>query len=274
MLLAAVGSAQPASFRIVRSDSAAVQALRPDHISTVQVKRDYAANVPATIDEWPVADTRASLRLGDAASSESARRFIAENYRGVPTSVASDMAQLVHLVAECALNEGGMSADHDADLMVHSRLLVKGCHEGPMCPRLHYDKVALRLACTYCGEGTRWLPQSAVNRAALRRLIRPTSTDPWLKRAFVQNTRLYNSVVRWPWQAERQADAGDILLMKGSGWRRGLPRRMRPSSAEEHGAARRALPVLHRSPDAQQLTPSSMAACRALFTVDYGGDDD
>ena len=260
-MLLAVGA--PTSFRIVSDGAAAAHALHSDHISTVQVTRDHFGE-PA---EWSAGDTQACLMLTDAASSESARRFIATHYSSVPQSVGHDMASLVQFVAKCALNEGGLSSD-DANVIVRTRLLVKGSHEGPMCPRLHYDKVALRLACTYSGEGTRWLPQTAVNVAALRRLIRPTSTDPWLKRTLVQNTRLYNAAVRWPWEAERHADAGDILLMKGSGWRRGLPR----SRTSGDDGVRRAFPVLHRSPDAQGATGAS-SACRALFTVDYGGDE-
>ena len=31
--------------------------------------------------------------------------------------------------------------------------------------------------CTYSGQGTRWLPEHAVNLPALRRLIRPTSAE-------------------------------------------------------------------------------------------------
>lgn len=35
------------------------------------------------------------------------------------------------------------------------------------CRKFHADKVGLRLLCTYRGSGTQWLPELAVNRAAL-----------------------------------------------------------------------------------------------------------
>ena len=260
----------PASFRLVSDRDAAIRALQPESVSVVQLQRDLSiAASTSNEDAWQVVDTRASLTLRQAACADASHRFILSHYGAVvPGSVVEDMSQLVQLMADCALREGGVSAD--ADVKVRSRLLVVGCDQGPMCPRLHYDKVALRLACTYTGEGTRWLPQDAVNVGALRRLVRPTSTDTLLKRAFLQNTRLYNTAVRWPWRTERHAETGDVLLMKGSSWRRGLPR-------VQSGGARRAIPVLHRSPDAQPRDDNAVLGTssdyRALFTVDYGGDE-
>jgi hypothetical protein len=35
------------------------------------------------------------------------------------------------------------------------------------CRFFHTDRIGLRLLCTYCGPGTEWLPEEAVNRGAL-----------------------------------------------------------------------------------------------------------
>lgn len=39
--------------------------------------------------------------------------------------------------------------------------------EYDMCKLFHVDKLKLRLLCTYCGEGTEWVPNSHINRKGL-----------------------------------------------------------------------------------------------------------
>lgn len=39
--------------------------------------------------------------------------------------------------------------------------------DGPGCHLFHADRVGLRLLCTYAGQGTEWVPDDAVDRAAL-----------------------------------------------------------------------------------------------------------
>jgi hypothetical protein len=39
--------------------------------------------------------------------------------------------------------------------------------EQPMCPRLHVDRVGIRLLCTYAGPGTQWLDDPAADRSLL-----------------------------------------------------------------------------------------------------------
>ena len=39
--------------------------------------------------------------------------------------------------------------------------------EQPMCPRLHVDRVGIRLLCTYAGPGTQWLEDPAADRSLL-----------------------------------------------------------------------------------------------------------
>jgi hypothetical protein len=223
--------------------------LSTDSVSAVQLKR---AAIPTSSFPWQLSDTKASMTLGEA-SGATAACLVASTY-DAPETVLDDMTMLIRLCARIATHFGA-----DGRTLVNSRLLVTSDLEGPGCPRLHYDKVALRLSCTYVGEGTRWLPQTALNSAALLRLIRPSTEDAFLKQRLLTDTRLYNAAVRWPWYAESRTGTGDVLFMKGSAWRR-LPRAR---------GVKRALPVMHRSPpdDGQ---PHSR---RVLFTVDFGGGD-
>ena len=105
------------------------------------------------------------------------------------------------------------------------------------------SEVALRLACTYLGEGTRWLPASSVNDAALIRLLRLSPGDSWLKERFMTDTRLYNAAVKLPWGSEGRTETGHVLFMKGSEWRRGQPRHRINTSANA-GGRMRARPLL------------------------------
>ena len=73
--------------------------------------------------------------------------------------------------------------------------------------------------------------------------------------------RLHYDAVRWPWCRERRTNTGDVLVMKGSGWRRGLSRDRN---------LQRAFPVMHRSPSVS--SDGKLPLNRVLFTVDFGGD--
>jgi hypothetical protein len=69
-----------------------------------------------------------------------------------------------------------------------------------MCPRFHCDNLPVRLATTYLGPASEWLPEAAVNRAGLGA---PHPDKP--------------PIVREP-GAIRRLEAGDVALFKGSGW--------------------------------------------------------
>jgi hypothetical protein len=90
-----------------------------------------------------------------------------------------------------------------------------------MCPGWHVDRVGIRLVCTYQGPGTQWLADQGVDRRDLRSA--QTGGAAWI-----------------------QADAGEIVLLKGTLWQ----------GNEGFGA-------VHRSPD---LAPN--AALRTLVTLD------
>lgn len=90
-----------------------------------------------------------------------------------------------------------------------------------MCPGWHVDRVGIRLVCTYRGPGTQWLDDQDVDRGDLR--AAPTEDG-----AFIQ------------------ANAGDIVLLKGSLWQ----------GNDAFGA-------IHRSPGID-----SSASLRTLITLD------
>lgn len=85
--------------------------------------------------------------------------------------------------------------------------------ENAMCPRFHYDKLPVRLVTTYHGPGSEWLPEWALNRQGLGA---PNPEKP--------------EIITAPTAIQHLA-AGDLALIKGSGW----------IGNEEHG-------LVHRSP--------------------------
>ncbi|TVP53334.1 MAG: DUF1826 domain-containing protein [Halomonas sp.] len=82
-----------------------------------------------------------------------------------------------------------------------------------MCPRFHCDNLPVRLVSTYMGPGSEWLPEYAINREGLGA---PHPNRP--------------EIVRDEAAIQSMA-AGDIALIKGSGW----------IGNEHHG-------LVHRSP--------------------------
>ncbi|WP_434986588.1 DUF1826 domain-containing protein [Vreelandella zhaodongensis] len=96
-----------------------------------------------------------------------------------------------------------------------------------MCPRFHCDNLPVRLVTTYVGPGSEWLPEYAINRAGLG-APKPDRPD-----IITDDTAI------------QRLSAGDIALIKGSGW----------EGCEEHG-------LVHRSPSLEQ------GQTRLLLTVD------
>ncbi len=96
-----------------------------------------------------------------------------------------------------------------------------------MCPRFHCDNLPVRLVTTYVGPGSEWLPENAINRAGLGA---PTPSRP--------------EIINDPTAIQR-LQAGDIALIKGSGW----------VGCEEHG-------LVHRSPSLDE------GQKRLLLTID------
>ena len=96
-----------------------------------------------------------------------------------------------------------------------------------MCPRFHCDNLPVRLVTTYLGPGSEWLPEAAVNRDGLG-APHPDRPEIVLNPDAVQTLK-----------------AGDIALIKGSGW---------------EGSERSAL--VHRSPSL------ILGQKRLLLTID------
>ena len=96
-----------------------------------------------------------------------------------------------------------------------------------MCPRFHCDNLPVRMVTTYHGPGSEWLPEYAVNRAGLGA---PTPKRPEI----VTDD-----------SAIQHLAAGDIGLIKGSGW----------EGSEENG-------LVHRSPSMKE------GEKRLLMTID------
>jgi len=175
-----------------------------------------------------------------------------------PKAARKDMCRLLYLFATSVLEAG--LAEPATQLRV--RLRVTDLGKGPSCPRLHFDKVKLRLTCAYQGEGTTWLPDNAVNRAALRWLTEAPSGNA-LRDSILQNTEAYNSLLRLPWEKEQQTATGEVLLLKGLGY----------STLLDAQHAHAFVPAVHRSPSSAlgaARTSDQLGSCRrALFTVDF-----
>ncbi len=102
------------------------------------------------------------------------------------------------------------------------------------CRKFHTDNLRYRLICTYAGPGTEWLPNEAVNRAAMD--CTPGCPD----KANAKIMRSESSIER--------ASAGDVLIMK--------------KDLHPHG-----LGLVHRSPPIEHLQGSRVALI--LSTVDW-----
>jgi len=130
-----------------------------------------------------------------------------------------------------------------ADIGILSELLgdLLGCDQlgvrlevirGAMCPRLHVDRVGIRLLCTYRGPGTEWIDDDKVDRSKL---------GPGANGLPDAISGLYGASTT----VERVAPF-DVALLKGSAWQ---------------GNAGRG--VIHRSP-----LPEAGSLPRVLVAID------
>lgn len=102
-----------------------------------------------------------------------------------------------------------------------------------MCPRFHTDNVPCRLITTYAGSGTQWLPEYTVDR---RKLGQGSGGLPDAASGIYTHS---NNI--------KQFSAGDVGLLKGSGW-----------------AGNEAQAIVHRSPEI------ATGEKRLLLTLDFG----
>lgn len=101
-----------------------------------------------------------------------------------------------------------------------------------MCPRFHVDRVPCRLATTYFGGATEWLPHDRVNRSKL---------GPGSKGIPDAQSGLFSKS-----DDIQQLEKGDVALLKGESW----------IGNEEAG-------LVHRSPSLER------GKSRLLLTLDF-----
>ena len=101
-----------------------------------------------------------------------------------------------------------------------------------MCPRLHVDRLAVRMVTTFCGPATQWLPNDAADRC-------------WLGAAGAGQADEVSGLILDP-AALQTLQPGDVALMKGEGW----------EGNQGHG-------LIHRSP----AVPSGQR--RLVLTLDW-----
>lgn len=243
-----VGSASAAAAAVARS-------LREQSVSVVVLQRDAVAHSPKWGDVKEVA-TRMPLSAA-AASGAAMEERLAAVFDFVPDEHRSEMRELLQLFANVAQEAGGANPN----TQLNCRLEVSHGSKGK-CPRFHFDKVSLRLTVSLRGEGTRWLPQSAINRAGLTLIRRKDNLPKWLQRVLLEpyGWRIYNSFICYPWLTEQRTRERECVLMKGSRWPYGR--------AEHTSLSRRALPAIHRSPIDQTSAERLNDPPRLLFTID------
>jgi hypothetical protein len=143
-------------------------------------------------------------------------RQVKEHLATLPT-LAGDVASSIELLA---------------DLTGAQQIGVRLAYlESPMCPRLHVDRVTLRLVTTYLGEGTEYVASEDVDRAWLGHAARGTPDE-------------VSGVLR-PGASIQRAEQGNVVVLKGEAW---------PGN-KGRGA-------VHRSPWASALAP------RVVLTLD------
>lgn len=104
--------------------------------------------------------------------------------------------------------------------------------DSPMCPKFHFDRVPCRLVTTYAGPATEWLDNKGIDRSKLGAgsLGQPDHLSG-----------LYSNE-----SSIQKVHAGDVALLKGSGW----------EGNEDNG-------LIHRSP---AVEPNER---RLLLTLDF-----
>lgn len=157
-----------------------------------------------------------SLTLDPADTREVLVNALGTQFESI--ALASDVAGLVHMF--CYL----------FDLKsVGLRLTALG---HAMCPRFHVDRVPCRLATTYFGGATEWLPHDRVNRSKL---------GPGSKGIPDAQSGLFSKS-----DDIQQLEKGDVALLKGESW----------IGNEEAG-------LVHRSPSLER------GKSRLLLTLDF-----
>ncbi len=207
------GQAEASSVRFV-DEVAELAAIFEPQVSIAVLQRARPEALIAEC-ERAVAQPGFARRFSVAASRDAEREISAE-FGGFP-ELAADIVSWVELLGEVTGVE-----------RVGVRLARM---EAAMCPRLHVDRVTLRLVCTYFGRGTEFVAGERFDRGQLGHAAQHGSRSP------SSSLHAHDDVLA--------AQAGDIVLLKGEGW---------PGNAGR-GA-------IHRSPSASPSAP------RLVMTLD------
>lgn len=210
-------------------------------MSKTSVAAANAPVIPLRARSWRVGSSRAVLRAVTQSRTNlvvwqrlvpyGIKRAIADWARTFPPSLEGQLctrdAKVAALVAtmepplrERIARDLQSLIDTFAKVTEAERVRVTfGVVRTDRCRKFHADFVRYRLITTYLGLGTEWLPEEAVDRAAMARSIEcPFEANRAIVRADA---------------SVRRAVAGDVLLMKGAAHpgERGAVHRSPPLSA-------------------------------------------
>jgi hypothetical protein len=197
--------------RVRRAADAA--AIFDTDVNVLVLRRELATGIALELDDKARMPSAPTILLAVEASARG-RQLILEQFRAVP-ALARDIAACVELFA---------------DLTDASLVGIRLAHlTAAMCPRLHVDRVDLRLVVTYRGLGTEYVDGARFDRRLLA--VRPVAND--------------NAHDALEAVVTERAQAADIVLLKGESWPANVGR----------GA-------VHRSPFASHAQP------RTVLTLD------
>lgn len=189
-----MSAAAPAKQRIEATSSVrfvdevlGLAAIFEPQVNIVVLRR--ARSTPLTLECERTVAHAGFQRLFSVRTDETPDATLDAQLRGSP-ELAADVLFWVEALAELTGN---------TDVGVRLARL-----EAAMCPRLHVDRVALRLVCTYHGPGTEFVPSERFDRTRL-------------------GHALHHDHARRPTAGDHEdgvlaAQAGDIVLLKGETW--------------------------------------------------------
>lgn len=153
-------------------------------------KRTLPAEVVEAVDEMLC--VRKALALVKCVSPANAAEYIQDKLSGYDCAEAlsEDIALIVDMF--CCLfdvEEAGL------------RLTML---DSAMCPKFHVDQIPCRLVTTYKGIATQWLDNKDIDRSKLGRAS--VGIADYLSGLFINDLAI------------QQMCAGDVALLKGSGW--------------------------------------------------------
>ena len=172
----------------VSRDPAVLAEIYEPNINIAIWERAFSEDFQCLINEFVA--SRQQPYLSAVCAAADARAQLRKELGAHFDEIADDIAELVDMFC-CLfdLNQVGL------------RMTVL---RDTMCPKFHVDHVPCRLVTTYCGIGTQWLPNDAVNREKLG-LGSAGKAD--------QVSGIYRAE-----NDIQQIAAASVALLKGEGW--------------------------------------------------------